>query len=245
MAAPLLSGCGAGTMKGKHPVQAVRRRIESHPLGARYLADVRFRTDVNLYRSIVINALYIVLKLFLGIYYNAYWFVALAVYYVLLVAMRLALVARRGKEALTVRQEWRRYRVCGIVLLVMNQALMGIVIYMVRDARGFRYPGYLIYAMAAYSFYAVILSIVQMVKFRHHGSPLLSAAKAINFVAALVSILALETAMLAEFGGDDEAFRVIMTSATGGGVCVVVIGMAIYMIIRSGKSLKQGEQEHG
>ena len=223
----------------------MRRRIESHPLGARYLADVRFRTDVNLYRGIVINALYIVLKLFLGIYYNAYWFVALAVYYVLLVAMRLALVARRGKEALTVRQEWRRYRVCGVVLLVMNQALMGIVIYMVRDARGFRYPGYLIYAMAAYSFYAVILSIVQMVKFRRHGSPLLSAAKAINFVAALVSILALETAMLAQFGGDDEAFRTVMTGATGGGVCVIVIGMAIYMIIRSGKNLKRGEQEHG
>ena len=214
-------------------------------MGARYLSDVRFRTDVNLYRSIVINALYIVLKLFLGIYYNAYWFVALAVYYVLLVAMRLALVARRGKEALTVRQEWRRYRVCGIVLLVMNQALMGIVIYMVRDARGFRYPGYLIYAMAAYSFYAVTQSIVQMVKFRRHGSPLLSAAKAINFVAALVSILALETAMLAEFGGDDEAFRTVMTGATGGGVCVIVIGMAIYMIIRAGKNLKQGEQEHG
>ena len=214
-------------------------------MGARYLADVRFRTDVNLYRSIAINALYIVLKLFLGIHYNAYWFVALAVYYVLLVAMRLALVARRGKEALTVRQEWRRYRVCGIVLLVMNQALMGIVIYMVRDARGFRYPGYLIYAMAAYSFYAVTQSIVQMVKFRRHGSPLLSAAKAINFVAALVSILALETAMLAEFGGDDEAFRTVMTGATGGGVCVIVIGMAIYMIIRAGKNLKQGEQEHG
>ncbi len=41
-------------------------------LGARYLADVRFRTDVNLYRSIVINALYIVLKLFLGLTYRAY-----------------------------------------------------------------------------------------------------------------------------------------------------------------------------
>ena len=232
-------------MRRKHPIQAVRRKIESHPLGARYLSDVRFRTDVNLYRSIAINALYIVLKLFLGIYYNAYWFVALAVYYALLVAMRLALVARRGKEALTVRQEWRRYRVCGIVLLLMNQALMGIVIYMVQYGRGFRYPGYLIYAMAAYSFYAVIVSIVQMVKFRHHGSPLMSAAKAIDFVAALVSILALETAMLARFGRDDEAFRVIMTSATGGGVCVIVIGMAVYMIARAGKSLKQGGYKNG
>ena len=229
----------------KHPVQAVRRKVESHPLGARYLADVRFRTDVNLIRGVIINGLYIVLKLFLGIYYNAYWFVALAVYYVLLVAMRLALVARRGKEAMTAGQEWRRYRVCGIVLLLMNQALTGIVIYMVRDDGGFRYPGYLIYAMAAYSFYAVILSIVQMARYRRHGSPLLSAAKAINFVAALVSILALESAMLAQFGGDDEPFRMVMTAATGGGVCVIVIGMAVYMISRAGKNLKQGEEYNG
>ena len=66
----------------------------------------------------------------------------------------------------------------------------------------------------------------------------MSAAKAINLTAALVSMLSLETAMLAQFGGDDVMFRQIMTSATGAGVCVIVLGMAVYMIVKSTKALK-------
>ncbi len=111
---------------------------------------------------------------------------------------------------------------------------------MVHQNRGFEYPGLLIYAMAAYSFYAVTVAIINIVKTRRHNSPVLSAAKAINLVAALVSILSLETAMLAQFGGDDDPmFRRAMTGATGGGVCTIVIGMAIYMIWRANKNLKK------
>ena len=56
----------------------------------------------------------------------------------------------------------------------------------------------------------------------------------------MVSVLSLETALLAEFGGDDDPeFRNIMTGATGGGVCTIVIGMAIYMIWQANKALKQ------
>ena len=137
-------------------------------------------------------------------------------------------------------EDIRRYRLCGIMLLLMNQALMGIVIYMVRNNRGFDYPGLLIYAMATYSFYAVITAVINLVKFRKYESPVLSAAKAINLVAAMVSILSLETAMLAQFGGDDAPeFRQIMTACVGGGVCVIVIGMAAFMIWRSGKLMEK------
>ena len=122
----------------------------------------------------------------------------------------------------------------------MNQALAGIVIFMVNHNQGFDYPGLLIYAMALYAFYAVILAIINVVKTRRHNSPILSAAKAINLVAAMVSILSLETAMLAQFGGnDDPMFRKAMTAATGGGVCTIVIGMASYMIWRANKNLKK------
>ncbi|MDC2840211.1 hypothetical protein [Limosilactobacillus mucosae] len=82
--------------------------------------------------------------------------------------------------------ELRRYRLCGVMLLFMNQALAGIVIFMVHQNQGFDYPGLLIYAMALYAFYAVILAIINVVKTRRHNSPILSAAKAINLVAAMV-----------------------------------------------------------
>ena len=231
-------------------INAVKRYIREHPLmrklqgtaiGSRYFSDVRFRTEISLYQGLVINLLYIALKLFSGVRYRSYWFIALAVYYAVLAVMRLLLLQRGRNRAdkVPMEEEIRRYRLCGIMLLLMNQALMGIVIYMVRDNRGFDYPGLLIYAMATYSFYAVITAEINIVKYRRHGSPVLSAAKAVNLVAAMVSILSLETAMLAQFGGDDETFRAVMTGATGGGVCAIVIGMAIFMIWKSSRQIKQ------
>ncbi len=228
-------------------IGGVRKFVAAHPLmkkfrstkvGEKYMTDARFRAGVSLYQGFFINLLYIVMKLVSGIVYRSAWFISLAVYYILLAVMRF-LLARR----LNVRDEaaeLRRYRLCGIMLLFMNQALAGIVIFMVHQNRGFEYPGLLIYAIAAYSFYAVTIAIVNIVKTRRHKSPVLSAARAINLVAALVSVLSLETAMLTRFGGDDDPmFRRIMTGATGGGVCTAVIGMAVYMIIRANKKLRK------
>ncbi len=196
-------------------IGGVKKFVSNHPLmkkfrstaaGEKYMTDVRFRTGISLYQGFFINLVYIVMKLVSGILYRSTWFIALAVYYILLAVMRFLLVRRLNVQ--DEASELRRYRLCGVMLLFMNQALAGIVIFMVHQNQGFDYPGLLIYAMAAYAFYAVILAIVNVVKTRRHNSPILSAAKAINLVAAMVSILSLETAMLAQFGGnDDPMFR--------------------------------------
>lgn len=222
-----------------HPLT---RRILSIPMGRRYVEDVKFRAEVSLGAGFIINLLYIAMKMVSGIYYRSTWFIALAVYYTLLAVMRFLLLYRKRWPEGKARQELelRRYRLCGYVLLAMNLALSGMVVFMVRYDRGYEYPGTLIYAMAAYSFYAVTIAAVNVIKFRRHGSPILSAAKAISLVAALVSVLSLETAMLAQFGGEnDPLFRKVMTGATGGGVCVLVLGMALFMILKASKQLKQ------
>ncbi len=219
---------------------SLMKKIRETKLGNRFFTDVRFRTEIALYCGLFINFLYIILKLFSGIYYRSVWFIALGVYYILLAIMRFILLHKNNN--LTIKTELKRYRLCGIILLVMNQLLAGIVGFMVRQNKGFDYPGILIYAMAAYSFYSIICAVVNVVKFRKHKSPMLSAAKVINLVAAMVSILSLETAMLAQFGSDDDPlFRKAMTAATGGAVCTIVIGIAIFMIVKSTKRLQKGD----
>lgn len=231
-----------GALRQNISEHALMRKLRSTAVGERFFSDVRFRTEISLYQGLFINSLYIGIKLFSGIRYRSVWFISLAVYYVLLAAMRYILLRRGGRKTgkTPMETELRRYRTCGIVLLVMNQALTGIVTFMVYQNRGFDYPGLLIYAMATYSFYSVITAVINLVRFRKHGSPILSAAKVINLVAAMVSILSLETAMLTQFGGDDAPeFRRIMTGATGGGVCTIVIGMAIYMIWNATRQLRR------
>ena len=227
-------------------VKRIKNYISEHPLmikfkntklGAKYLNDLNFRTEISLYLGLFINLLYIGMNIFSGIRYRAVWFISLAFYYILLAVMRYMLL-RKGKNEHNLYNEWKRYRMCGIILLIMNQALAAIVIIIVKQNRGFNYSGLLIYAMAMYSFYSVITAIADIVKFRKHGSPVISAAKAIKFVAALVSMLSLTTAMITQFGNNDENFRKLMTGTVGGGVCTIVIIMAIFMIIRSNKDLK-------
>ncbi|MGN0373648.1 MAG: hypothetical protein ACI4F3_12645 [Enterocloster sp.] len=99
---------------------------------------------------------------------------------------------------------------------------------------GFAYPGMMIYLMAMYAFYAVIAAAVNVMKFRKYGSPVMSAAKMINLTAALVSMFSLETAMLDQFGeARDIAFRQRMSAVTGAGMSVLILGMAVYLIIRT------------
>lgn len=143
----------------------------------------------------------------------------------------------KGKNKLS---EWKRYRLCGIILLLMNVALAGIVILVVHENSGFEYPGMLIYVMAMYAFYAAITAVWNVVKFRRYGSPVMSAAKVINLTAALVSMLSLETAMLTQFGAtDDPMFRKVMTASTGAGISIIVLGMAVFMIGHFTKQLNE------
>ena len=60
----------------------------------------------------------------------------------------------------------------------------------------------------------------------------------------LVSILSLETAMIDHFGElSQEHFRRVMTGAVGAGVCAIVFSMAVFMIVRARKELRQLQHE--
>jgi len=232
-------------------VRLIRQGIGERPLVRkvlgvssidRYLKEDAFRAETALYQGFFINFLYAGVKLVSGICYRSVWFETLAVYYILLAAVRLSLLCHVRKEGRAGRDkisEWRKYRLCGIGLLFMNFALTGIIVLVVYQNKGFEYPGMLIYAMAMYAFYAMIMATRNVIKFRKYGSPVLSAAKVIDLTAALVSMLSLETAMLTQFGAAEDAdFRRIMTASTGAGVCIIVLGMAAYMIIHAAQQIK-------
>ena len=110
--------------------------------------------------------------------------------------MRFVLLSSLNRKKGGQKNGFHRYRLCGIMLLFMNQAMAGIVIYIVYKNKGFSYPGLLIYVMATYAFYCIIIAVVNVVRFQKHSSPVLSVVKFFNLVAALFSMLSLETAML-------------------------------------------------
>lgn len=223
-------------------VQKYRDAVYRNKYIHRYRTDIPFKTLISLYGSLGINMLYAILKFVSGLYYYSVWMITLAVYYICLAVMRFLLLCHVNRNMLgkNLFLEWKKYRLCGILLMLMNIALSGIVVLIIHQNQSFEYAGYLIYVMAIYAFYTVATAAVNMVKYRKLGSPVLSAAKAINLSAAMVSMLALETAMLSQFGSanDPEFYRAMIT-ATGTIICIIIFAMAIIMIAKSTKQLKK------
>ena len=213
------------------------------PFVGRYLADLPFKLKISLYLSFAINLVYAGVNAFSGIYYGSPWFGSLAAYYIFLSVMRLLLIryAHRHGFGENKAAEWKRYLACGIILMAMHIALAGVVILVLRQNRSFDYAGFLIYVMAMYAFYSTVMAIVNLVRYRKYHSPVMSAARTVNLVAALVSMLSLETAMLTQFdpGSISSSFSRMMIGSTGGAVCVAVVAMGIFMIIRSAMQLKK------
>lgn len=224
------------------PKGTFKAALHRNPYVHRYLTDILFKTHVSLYLSLGLNLLFAAMKLFFGAYYRSVWYGTLAVYYIMLAIMRFLLLRHVNKNAIgkELVSELRHYRLCGVILMLMNIALLGVVVLVVLDNEGFHYAGYLIYVVAMYAFYNIISAVRDVVKYREYKSPVMSAAKAIKLAAALVSMLSLETAMLAQFGEETNLqFRQLMTGLTGCGVCLIVLAIAIYMIIKATRQLKK------
>lgn len=216
------------------------RKISAFPFGEKFLSDVVFRTKVSLFFGLAVNLLYSCVQLIYGIVCRSIWSGALAVYYVLLAVMRFQLLKPEKKDGEKgVASELQKYRLCGIILLLMTPIFASILILIVHKNSGAEYPGFMIYLMAIYAFCYIIIAAVSLVQFRKYGNPMLSAAKAVNLTVALISMLSLETAAMTRFeSSESEFFRQVMTGTSCGAVCVFVLTMAIVMVVQGTKQLK-------
>ena len=208
-------------------------RLTGTVFGEKYIGDLAFRGSVSIYQGMMVNFLYVVFRIFVGIRYASVWFLTIAIYYLLLGIMRLSLILSYRNR--NMKSELRCYRRTAWLLFLLNIPMGGMIVLMVLTDSGYSYPGYVIYLSALYTFYTIILAIVNLVKFRKLGSPILSAAKVLNFVAALMSLLGLQTAMISQFSTKGEDFRRRMNAITGGGVWFSVILIAVYMLLHSRK----------
>ena len=220
----------------------IKRKIYDHPFGNRYMTDRVFRTNISLSISFVISMLYVGINLWSWHALKSYWFMVLAVYYVIMAVMRFLLVryVRIQRIGTNMLGEWKRSRICAYILLLINLSLNGAVLMILYQHRGYDYPGIMIYVMALYTFYALTMSIVDIMKYRKMGSPVMSTAKIVSLSAALVSMLNLETAMFAQFGADmTPEHQRIFIILTGAGVSITVVTLSVILIVNANKEIRR------
>lgn len=229
----------------RKPVKRAKDLLHKNKYLSRYLDEIEVQGRIALYLGLLLNTAYGLIKVVSGLIYGSGWFITLGFYYLIMGGIKLwlsrdTLKLKDGKRS----REWlvhalKSYRGCGVLMFLLNIAVTSVAGFMIRGGEYAVYPGFIIYVNAAFAFYYVITSVINIVKFRRVNNPVLSASKAVNLVGALVSIFALQTAMIPQFGDGETEFRSIMNTITGSVVCVTVFGIAVFMVIRSNIQLKK------
>ena len=106
----------------------------------------------------------------------------------------------------------------------------------------FTYIGWTIFAYAAYAFYKITMSIISFIRAHKQTDLTVRAIRNINLVDSLVSILALQTALLTMFS-EGEINISLFNTLTGMVVSFASIGIGIYMIISANKKMKEIQKE--
>lgn len=200
------------------------------------MRDLEFRGSLSIRQGIIVNAAYVVFRVIAGIRFASVWFIAIAVYYLVIGAIRVYLIVSYRKRDVSDDGKVHEkivYRNTAWLLLLLNIPMGIMILMMIVTNSGFEYPEYVIYFSALYTFYIFILSIWNVIKYRKVGSPILSASKILNFVSAMMSVLALQTAMLSMFSERGEEYRRLMNIITGAVVFIAVIVIVAYMLIKS------------
>lgn len=223
-------------------IEFIKKYKNSNKLLVRYQNDINFRINLSLYLSLILNIAYSIFQLCLGLYHKSFWFISMSVYYVLLSLMRFYLVnhTKKNKPGEDLLIEYKRYNICGWVMLLMNLAVTAIIFFIIHFDRTFYHHQITTIALAAYTFLTFSLSIYNFIKYRKFNSPVYSAAKSINLVAACVSMMTLTTTMLTTFGGEDAIeYKKVLLTMVGVVVSLFILTISIQIIIFTSKNLKK------
>ncbi len=216
--------------------------LESKEFTRMLLQNFGFRTVIFAIGSFLMSLLFSLFNAYLGIKNHSIWYGSLAGFYISLAILRGGILAYHKSKIGKKRQndeydKARVYRNSGIITLALNVALSVAIAQMIFTEAHFTYIGLTIFAYAAYAFYKITMSIIALIKAHKQTDLTVRAIRNINLVDALVSILALQTALLTMFS-DGEINISAFNTFTGIIVSLLSIGIGIYMIVSANKVTK-------
>lgn len=217
-------------------IKRFKARLYSNKYANRYLTEKELRIRISLYGGLLFNISFAIFKVIMGVLYRSKWLFAMAGYNTILSVMRFILISR---DRTIIKEEndyekkmhgLRSFYVCGWLMLLLNTAISVIVFMVVFENETIIYPGYMIYAIAAYTFYCLTMAIINIVRYWHRHNPVFSAVKRIEMAKALVSIFTLQVAMITQFGDEGGINNKYANGATGFVVCVLITFIAVLML---------------
>ncbi|MCD8040127.1 MAG: hypothetical protein LUF82_01275 [Clostridia bacterium] len=226
--------------------QRVKAAIDKRNFTRNLAGNYGYRTVAITCVTFAINAAYAAFNIVFAAITLSVWYASLGGYYLILSLMRGGVIAgdRRAKRKaagdgrLQAEYRLKNYRFCGCALFVLEVAMAGAVTVMIVMGKPTKYSEVMAIVFAAYTTYKVTLAIVNIVKAKKQDEPQVQAIRNIGLADAAISLLSLQTAMVATFGGESTSMT-ILNAVMGAAVCVVTICIAIIMIVNANVRLKR------
>ena len=207
-----------------------------HPEVDGFLKNEELHFKLELYIEQVINFAYGIFKIVSGVIVGSAWIGADGIYNLAQALIQLFQILRR-KNAGTIVKQWKSYRFCGVLILLMHLTLTGIVFQMVNWNRVEESGEIMIIATAAFVFYKFISRFIDLAKDRKHKQPIDSSVRMLELSQAIFAMFSLQAGLLHTFG-TGESWEHWMNLAVGCVVCLLTAAMGIYMIRRANRELR-------
>ena len=223
--------------------------LESNEFTRLVLRNFGFRTLIFAIGSFLVSLLFSGINAYMGIVNRSIWYGALATFYIALAVLRGGILVSHRKRSTRKQTEngehakLKMYRNSGIIVLLLNVALSSAIAQMIFSNAHFSYMGWTVFAYAAYAFYKITTSIISFVKAHKQTDLEVRAIRNVNLVDALVSILALQTALLTMFSEGNVNISLFNT-LTGIVVSFLSIAIGVYMIVWANKKIKNTQKEN-
>ena len=187
--------------------------------------DSKFRSLLTGRIVLTGNLIYALFNVYIGIRYQNYWFISMAVWYLIIGMLRL--MAAMGN-----RDVQRKRKTAGAAICFLAVVLSGIICMGIVERRNPIRNEIIMIALALYTFVSMSLAIINVVKARKRKDAFLEIQRDISLVSAIGSMLSLERSMLGTFGDASDKLTFIMETATGAVAFVLISLIGLSLIKR-------------
>lgn len=216
--------------------------LKDHPGIESFLQDRELHFKLGLYAEQILNFAYGIFKIIVGVVVGSAWLGADGIYNFAQALIQLFQILRRKKPG-SLQRQWKSYRFCGVLALLMHLTLIGIVFQTVNWNRVEESGEIMIIATAAFAFYKFISSFINLAKDRKHIHPVDSSVRMLELSQAIFAIFSLQAGLLHTFG-TGENWEHYLNLTMGCVVCLLTVSMGIYMIRRANRELRKIQEKN-
>ena len=169
-------------------------------IAEKYRTDFDFRTLLGAAGAFFLTAIFACYNGFLGLYYHSLWNSSICVYYILLASIRAFIVLferkARGPRGFSLESVKKTRKITSVILCMISLSLVVPVLLMLSHKRPVEMSFVPPVVIGAYTVYKIILASVNLKNKKKTEDPFVKKLRDINFIDALISILAFQNTLI-------------------------------------------------